>query len=66
MLNFILIGFMIQFVRLVQCLDAANTDKLIFAHTVNKQTVRLIPFQIQQLKFSENFVFKQTAMSPCS
>lgn len=57
MLSFVSIGFLIQFARFVQCLVAVNTDqnssadKLVFVHGVNKQTVRLISFQIYQLKF---------------
>lgn len=64
MFNFVLIGFMIQFVRSVQCVDAVNVDqsssadKLIFVHAVNKQTIRLISHQIYQLRFSELFTSK--------
>lgn len=66
MLSFVSIGFLIQFARFVQCLVAVNTDqnssadKLVFVHGVNKQTVRLISFQIYQLKFLQFSILKQT------
>lgn len=65
MLNIIFIGFLIQAVLFIQCSDAVNSDqnssadKLVFVHAVNKQTVRLISFQINQLKFL-NFSFRNT------
>lgn len=60
MLHFALIGFIVQFVSVVQCLDAVNTnqsssaDKLLFVHAVIEQTlIKLLN------NFTTSFFLKQ-------